>query len=217
MAKIRAVIFDMDGTLLDSMELIYRAFEDVLNNNGVKKSRKHIAAVTGKPVQAMYKLLAPKLDELEMEKQHHSHHKNNMHLLAAYDHANELLTYLKERNIRMGIFTGFDEKTHDRLLAVGINGYFDSVVECTRYKNHKPDPEGLYIAMKDLGIKNASEIIYVGDARVDIEAGIKAGVNITIGVSHGFASKAELVSAGADYVVGSLSEMLQLFKDKELV
>lgn len=217
MPKIKAVVFDMDGTLLDSMELIYRAFEDVLKNNGNPKSRNEIASVTGLPVPAMYKMLAPQLDELKMEKQHHAHHENNMHLLAVYKHAYELLDYLKHKGIKLAIFTGFDKKTHDRLKTVDLGRYFDSVVECTRYKQHKPNPEGIYVAMKDFSIQSASEIIYVGDAVVDIEAGKNAGVALTIGVSHGFANKTELVNAHADYVVDSLSELLQLFEDKDLV
>lgn len=207
----------MDGTLLDSMEFIYRAFEDVLKNNGNPKTRDEIASVTGRPVPVMYKLLAPQLDELEMEKQHHAHHENNMHLLSAYDDIFELLNYLKDKGVKLGIFTGFDKKTHDRLKIIDVHHYFDSIVECTRYKKHKPDPEGLHIAMKDLNITDAKEIVYVGDAVVDIEVGKCAGVYKTIGVSHGFASRADLVSSKADYVVDSLHELLQLFKDKELV
>jgi beta-phosphoglucomutase-like phosphatase (HAD superfamily) len=71
----------MDGVLIGSSEMIYRAIEHVLTERGVSGvTRQHMAEVTGKPIAEMYRILAPGLDLLELEKLHLDHHAENPHL-----------------------------------------------------------------------------------------------------------------------------------------
>lgn len=210
MAKIKAVIFDMDGTLLDSRELIYQAMEDILALHAVQGvTREHMAELMGKPIHAMYETLAPGHDPYELEKAHIAHHDEHMHLLRGYDGLHELLGQLKARGIALGIFTGFDKRAHDRLKAFEISSYFDSVVETTRYAKHKPDPEGLLLAMQDLKA-SPEETLYVGDALTDVLAGKAAAVQKVVAVTHGFGSREVLETAGADYIIDSLGELLAI-------
>lgn len=210
MADIKAVIFDMDGTLLDSREFIYRAFEDVLAVHDIKISREEIGRIIGKPVKAMYAALSPHLDTDEMEQRHFEHHAQNMELLRLYDGAVELLETLKKAGYKLGIFTGISQIVHERLSQFKIAEYFDTIVDTTRYTAHKPDPEGLFLAMHELGIDNPSEAVYIGDGITDMEAGNAAGVRAVIGITHGFCSEETLTEFGATHTIDSLPELLPL-------
>jgi HAD superfamily hydrolase (TIGR01549 family) len=214
MPKIRAVIFDMDGTLIDSKEFICRAMEAVLSAQGIAVTRDQLATVTGRPVQAMYTELAPHLDPTTLEKQHRHHHEQNMHLLAEYEGVHETLRRLLGRRLKLGIFTGFDRQTYDRLMQFDLTDYFESVIESTKYKKHKPEPEGLLLCMSGLDVKPEATI-YVGDGISDILAGKAAGVTATIGITHGFGTRETLQAAGADYIIDSLGELVGVIEQIE--
>jgi HAD superfamily hydrolase (TIGR01509 family) len=215
MAAVKAVIFDMDGVIIDSRELIYRAMEDTLATNGVHGiTRQEIAAVTGKPIHAMYALLAPNHDAYELEKAHLAHHQVNMHLVKVYDGASAVLAQLKLQGRQLGLFTGFDKQTYDRLRQFELEGCFGSVVECTRYTKHKPDPEGLYICLEELAVA-PEDAVYIGDGVSDVLAGKAAGVRAVIGITQGFGSREALEAAGADYIIDSLSELPTIIKTIE--
>lgn len=212
MARVKAVIFDMDGTLLDSREFIYRAIEEGLAAHGVILTREEIGKVTGRPVKAVYELLAPQLDSDELEKAHLAHHEQNLDLLRLYDGAEDILRLLKDNGYKIGLFTGFNKLTYDRLDRFGITGLFDSIVESTRYVAHKPDPEGLYVCMNDLGIQKAEEVVYVGDGITDMEVGKRARIALTVGMTQGFCTPEALYEYGADKVIDSLRELPDLIE-----
>jgi HAD superfamily hydrolase (TIGR01509 family) len=207
MTTIKAVVFDMDGVLIDSRELIYRAMEDTLATNGVDGvTRERIAAVTGKPIHAMYTLLAPNHDAYALEKADLAHYDRNMHLLEVYDGAAEVLEGLNASGLKVGLFTGFGELTYDRLRRFNLESYFGSVVECTRYTNHKPDPEGLLLCLRELGVA-PHEAVYIGDGVSDIVAGKAADVHAVVGITQGFGARDALAAAGADRIIDSLTEL----------
>lgn len=204
MAEVRAVIFDIDGTLIDSRELIYRAMEDVLAARGVKVTREEIDTTAGKPIQAMYTMLAPHLDPAELEAAHLAHHEEHSDLLKLYDRTHEVLQLLKDQGYTLGVFTGFNKITHERLKRFDIAKYFSSVVESTMYTAHKPDPEGLFLSMDELGIDDPATVVYIGDGAVDMQVGRNAGVGMTVGITHGFGTRQILEECGADHTVDSL-------------
>lgn len=205
--SVQAVVFDMDGVLFDSSEMIYRAMEDVLGERDVMGvTREHMAAVTGKPITEMYRLLAPGLDTDELEAAHLAHHDDNLHLLKGFDDTMPTLEYLAEQGYKLGVFTGFNHLTYDRLDQFEIRGHFDHVVETSQYKQHKPHPEGLLLCIDRLGVK-PEKTIYIGDGVSDIYAGKSAGVLSSIGITTGFGSRDTLEPAGADYIIDSLAEL----------
>ncbi len=81
-----------------------------------------------------------------------------------------------------------------------------TVVTCDDTKAHKPNPEGLQIAMKRLDVTPAQSLV-LGDHSVDMQAGVNAGVKQRVGITHGFESAETLRAAGASTVVSSLPEL----------
>lgn len=81
-----------------------------------------------------------------------------------------------------------------------------TVVTCDDTKVHKPNPEGLLIAMKRLHVTPAQSLV-LGDHTVDMQAGVNADVRQRVGITHGFESAETLTTAGATSIVSSLSEL----------
>jgi pyrophosphatase PpaX len=209
-SRIEAVVFDMDGVVLDSRELIYRAFEDTLATHGVEGvSREMINEVLGKPVYAMYELLAPHKDAYQLEKEHIDSHNYHLDLIKPYPDAKQTLEIIRGKGMKTAIFTGFNELTFERLDQIALREFFDVVVDSTQYKEHKPSPEGLFLALKELSV-SPEQAVYIGDAVSDMLAGKAAGVRATIGITQGFGSREALEAAGADYIVNALSELPEL-------
>lgn len=205
----------MDGVLVDSRAAIYQAFEDVLAANGVTGvTRQDMDAVNGKPIHAMYAILAPEHDSHALQEAHVQHHEKNPHLFKAYDRVAEVLDTLHKQGLKIGLFTGFDKRTYDRLAQFELTDYFDSVMECTRYTKHKPDPEGLLLCLDELGA-TPETAVYIGDAVSDVLAGKAAGMRATVGVTQGFGARDALEGAGADYIIDSLGELPALLTKLE--
>ena len=205
MAEIEAIVFDMDGVIIDTRELISQAITDVLAARGLTTTSEQIAAVTGKPVRAMYQHFAPDYDADELTEAHMAHHEENIHLLKSYEKVAETLQDLKN-NYKLGIFTGFNELSRSRLALLDLEHYFEVIVDTSQYVKHKPDPEGLLLCMSQLGV-TPDKTIYVGDGVTDIVAGKAAKVATVIGITQGFSTRESLVQAGADYVIDSLSDI----------
>ncbi len=207
---VEAVIFDMDGVLIDSREMIYQAMEHVLLDRRVLGiTREDIAEVTGKPIAEMYRLLAPGHDPAELEGLHLAHHEQNIHLLRGFDEAHAALQQLTDMHYSLGVFTGFNELTYGRLDQFGLREYFQEIVETTQYTKHKPDPEGLLLCIDKLST-TADKVVYIGDGKSDMLAGKAAGVHKTIGITQGFSSAEALMDAGADAIVDSLTEAVEV-------
>lgn len=210
--NVEAVVFDMDGVLIDSREFISEAMLHALGRVGVIARAADIAAVTGKPIHVMYELLAPEHDARELEAYHKAHHLENLHLLQSYEGVHELLGGLRHDGYKLGLFTGGDKLTYDRLEQFELTDYFDSIFDVTRYTRHKPDPEGLQLCMGELGV-TAAETVYVGDGVGDMIAGQAAAVRAVVGITHGFGSAQELGRAGATHLVDSLSELPDILQE----
>ena len=208
--NVEAIIFDMDGTLIDSCEFVLTAMEFTLSKHGVPGvNRGAMAAVTGKPIHAMYEALAPHKDARLLESDHRAHHTDNEHLLSSYEGVVETLQTLKESGFKLGVFTGFDKTTYGRLRQFGLLDFFESIVEVSRYTRHKPDPEGLQLCMSELGVR-PEHTVYVGDGVSDMGAGRAAGAVAVVGITHGFTAAKDLADAGADYLIDSLPELLAI-------
>lgn len=208
--SLEAVIFDMDGVLIDTRQLITGAITDVLAARGLTATASDIANVTGKPVHGMYEVLAPGHDALLLEKEHLAHHEGNLHLITEYG-AEDILPALSH-SYRLGVFTGFNELSRSRLDMFDLSKFFEVIIDSSQYSKHKPDPEGLFLCMSELGV-TPEETVYVGDGISDILVGKAAGVNKIVGITQGFGSREDFAKHGADYIIDSLIELPPILKE----
>ena len=215
MGKIDAVIFDADGTLLDTREFIFQALERTLGAHGhVVPSRDVFTSYMGAHLVDMYAALAPDGDVAKLVAHHRELHDGELlYLVAAYEGLHELLKHIRRAGMKLGVCTNRGRGAEGLLKQIGIFDDFDTVVTADDVKKHKPDPEGLLQALDNIGCA-ADRAVMVGDTTADIGAGKNAGVALTIGVTHGFANEEILREAGADYIAHHLSEIPDILSSR---
>jgi pyrophosphatase PpaX len=210
MSQFRAVIFDVDGTLLDTREFILQAFEHALqSHNHTPRTRAEIAALIGKGLHETYEILAPEGNSSQLALTHGSFQAKNLQLITAYTTLTEMLDTLKQRDLLLGAWSSRTENLEDSLRLTGIIDYFDVIIDGDQVQHFKPDPEGFYMALEKLAV-TPEEAVMVGDAVHDINAGKAAGVGMTIAVTHGFGTKESLVDAGPTHIVHQVSDIPEL-------
>ena len=207
---IKAVPLDVDGTLLDTHEYIYQAFEFALNKHHNKISRFQLQQVMGKPLEECYKILT-KLDDIShLAKAHYDFQKQNPSLSVPFSNAVDVLMKLRHENYHIAAITTRAKNTaYETLEQSDMLKYLDFVVTIDDVVHPKPHPEPLQKALKYLGVP-PHKAVMVGDSPADIEAGKNAGTK-TIGVTYGFHGE-KIRSSMPDMVVDNIKEVLQYLK-----
>ncbi len=209
MNRIEGVVFDVDGTIIDTFEHIVRAFEVVLPEYGALADREAIAAVIGRTLRQCYEVLHPSGDHDVMAARHHEVQQapNMYDLITIYDGFTDVLDTLADASIKSAVLTNRSRISLDLIFShLGIQDKFDVVVTPQDVTTPKPDPEGLLLVSKKLKLPPASLAI-VGDTEIDILAGKKAGVAMTVGVTHGFGSRKSITAAGADKIIDHFDDL----------
>jgi phosphoglycolate phosphatase-like HAD superfamily hydrolase len=179
----RAVVFDLDGTLLDSLPLVLRAFSHALTPFGGRPTMETFAHLGGPP-EKIFPSLIPDASHVPAAMiRLNEFTRENHHLIAPFAGALALLSELKAREVRLAIWTGRDRASTDSLLlSNSMTPFFDVVVCGDDLPTHKPDPAGLIEILSQLSLKPA-DALYMGDADVDVLGGVGARVD-TILINH---------------------------------
>lgn len=204
---LKAVVFDSDGTLINSFELIVAAYTHVANEHGLKPpTAAEVRKQLGKSLPDIYESFYPGHDVDALIQTNSEFITAHAGESAAFDGLHDMLEALKGMGFKLAILTGGNHRIEDVLKHHNIRQYFDSVVHCERVTHPKPHPEGLLLALDECGV-GATDAIMVGDSVQDIEAGKNAKVAMVIAVTHGIGKREDLARAGADYFVDSLIEL----------
>jgi pyrophosphatase PpaX len=179
----RAVVFDLDGTLLDSLPLVLESIAHALEPFGRKPAMEIFARLGGPPERFLPTLLDDLAHVPIARQRMETFHHQNCHLIRPFDGVERLLDGLRVAGVRVAIWTGRDRESTERLLGDhGIDGYFATVVCGDDLPTHKPDPEGLREIMRRLDVQPA-DTLFVGDADVDVLGGVACGVD-TVLIKH---------------------------------
>ncbi len=179
----KAIVFDFDGTLANTLPICFYAFQNVfkefdqrdLTSNEIKEM--FGPSETGIIIN---NLINPKKIEA-IEYFYGKYSESHKNLVEVNLDILNLLKDLRESKIKIGIFTGKAKRSLDiSLKELGMEGLFDVVITGDDVIKPKPDPEGLLKALSLLEVEN-SQAIYIGDSDADVVAGRQANV-YTIGV-----------------------------------
>ena len=206
---IRAVLFDIDGTVLDTFDFIYGAFEHAFRIHGIPPlTRKEISHLMGGPLMEVYASMAPGHDARALSETHRQFQEKNLHLAKLFPDTIKVLDALKKRGFKLAAITTRSNRTSVFSLEQnGIADYFDVIVSAEDVSRHKPDPEPIIKALYDLDAKPIDAIM-VGDTSADIMAGKNAGTK-TVAALYGFGGEA-LITLKPDYAVRNLMELLDI-------
>lgn len=203
---IRAVLFDIDGTLLDTRQFIFKAYEYSLLTNYQKKiSWNDLAPLFGQSLVYTYSQLLPSGEIEILCQSHHRFQLENLHLAAPYPNVVKTLQKLKENGFRIGTISNRASNTTIKTLQLtNLDQYIDVVISADDVKKQKPNKEGIVKALKVLKVKPA-QAIFVGDTEVDILTGNNTKVR-TVGVTYGFLGEA-IAKYNPDYLINEIGEL----------
>jgi HAD superfamily hydrolase (TIGR01549 family) len=208
-ASINTLLFDWDGTLVDSAQLGLIAFEQSFATFGINFDHEIYARVYSPNWYSIYEALGlpqdqwQRADELWMQ----YYGEQNAQLVEG---AEKVIIALKEKNYRLGIVSsGSDCRVARELKESGVAEFFNVVICNEQMENKKPHPEGLRTAMRTVGC-SPEEACYVGDSPEDIEMGKRARV-FTVGVRSAYPTSWKLANHSPDIYLESLATLPQYF------
>lgn len=173
--KYKHIIFDLDGTLIDTEDAILQTWQRTLKEYQYDYSLEEIKVVLGVTTRKGLEKLKADADE-DFEKQWSKNYRRVADKMVFFDGVREMLLDLKERGCSLGIVTSRSKAEYnDYFRCFHLEELFDLIVCEDDTKKHKPDPEPLY---KYAGLANIGlgYCIYIGDMPTDIECANRAGV-----------------------------------------
>ncbi len=211
---IKAVIFDLDGTLLDTCNDLANAVNFALNKNGFPTHNPEMFKIfTGDGTDVMITRALPEtnrdIETLKKVREDYFEYYNahSGEYTRPYKGIPELLESLKKRGIKLAVTSNKIEFMTQSVINNYFGDIFDFVTGQCDGIPPKPDPSMVFKAMKNLGVE-PRECLYVGDTGVDAKTGKNAGI-FTVGVLWGFREKEELIENGADVIIDKPCQILE--------
>ena len=174
------VLFDLDGTLIDSIELILSSYRHTMRSHrGDSMSDDVFLAGIGTPLRKQFSYFSD--DETEIDAMIATYREHNIanhdSMVTAYPGALETVQALKKAGIRLGIVTSKNDRGLARGLNLcGFNGLFDALVTCDTLAESKPDPAPVRHCLALLD-NSSTRSLFVGDSPHDMAAGRGAGID----------------------------------------
>lgn len=211
MTKIDGIFFDLDGTLLDTSELIYRSFEHTLNYFGLPSmNRKELLSFWGEPLAVTAQKLMPQQAKEWLEVYRQYMFANHDRLVKPFEGVLEALEKIKEEGIPMGIITSKIRKgALKSLKTFGLEKFFEIIIAADDVDFPKPHPDPLLEAAKALKI-HASSSLMVGDTIFDVQCAKNAGALSAAVAWSECADK--LKKAPYDFWLESFDDLLNILK-----
>lgn len=213
--RIQGILFDMDGTLLDTLTDMQKAVNYVLEAFGYpQRSREEIRAFVGNGAarlihRALPEGVTPEQEAAVLAAYKRRYQDYSCVKTAPYEGIQALLAELERRGIRMAVVSNKPDETTRSLAArffpgLAAQGQRDGIAA-------KPAPDMVYAALEQLGLR-PEEAIYVGDSEVDVETARNAGLRLAA-VSWGFRSREQLQESGAGCILARPAELLELLEN----
>jgi pyrophosphatase PpaX len=210
MKQYKAYLFDADGTLFDTTELIYQCFLYSCKKYGdIDVSREAVFSNIGIPLRPQLEHFLGKMSDYKEEEIVKAHMDYQLKIyqehLRLFPGVKKTLVHLKDTGKKMAVVTSRKQYTLTLYLKqTAIYHYFDALITPELTKKHKPEPEPALEALKQLNCA-PSETLFVGDAIFDIECGERAGMDTAFVTWSQI--DAESLSIKPTYVIDSMNEL----------
>lgn len=208
--KINTLLFDLDGTLINTNELIIESFLHTLHSYYPDQyKREDVLPFIGPTLYDTFTSINPEKTEEMVKVYRKFNHEQHDALVTEYETVFETIKTLKEQGFKLGIVTTKIRDTVNMgLKLTKLDQFFDVVVTLDDVENAKPHPEPVLKALAQLGSK-PEEAIMVGDNHHDVVAGKNAGTQ-TAGVSWSIKGREYISSYNPDYLLERMSDLLPI-------
>lgn len=206
--NIDTILFDLDGTLINTIDLIVASFLHTMETYYPGKyQREDVISFIGPPLTETF----TNLDVARAEEMTHTYRTHNLEnhdaLVSEYQGVAETLEILSQQGYKLAIVTTKRRETALKgLKLMGLEKYFEVVVSIDEVAKYKPDPEPLNLALQELG-SSAENAIMVGDSEHDILGGKNTGTK-TAGVAWSVKGRAHLASYHPDVMLEEMTDLL---------
>jgi HAD superfamily hydrolase (TIGR01549 family) len=199
-------IFDVDGTLTSTNQLIFDSFNFIAKKYLNRKfTDEEIVAMFGPTEDVILKKWCEdKFDEARIE--YYKYYSDNHWKAKLYPGIKEILDYLKNNKFPIGIFTGKGrEATMITLKKLGVDHYFDLIVTGDDVANHKPSADGILKFVNHFKLKN-ERVLMIGDSVSDVKASKEAGIKVASALWDSYAHE-KVKTLQSDYYFYSVEEL----------
>jgi pyrophosphatase PpaX len=208
---VSCILFDMDGTLVDTISLILRSFHETFRLHGLPDlPDPELLALIGKPLYVQMAGFDPGNVDKLCDAYQAQYEKLHDGLAREFPGVKEVLSELSRRGYRLGVVTSKRRATARPGLAhFGLDRFFEVIITANDTTRHKPDPEPVLAAMEALGCSDG-QTAYVGDSTYDVDCANAAGV-LSVAVLWGPFSLEVLEAHSPAVLLQSPHELLELF------
>lgn len=214
----KSVIFDLDGTLLDTSRDIHKVLNNSLSHFGLPEiSIEKTLEYVGNGAKLLVQRALPK-GKGHLLNDVYKHFSINFakcdnSLTCLYDGEDAVLKFLKDNGVKIGIVTNKPQDAAVGVVEKHLKKYcFDGVIGQTEKFPLKPDPSSVLYMLESFGVKK-EECLFVGDGETDVITAINAGVD-GVSVLWGFRNKAQLVEAGAKLFATDYAQLKNIIESK---
>lgn len=212
--KLKAVLFDFDGTLVKSIDTLVNIFSEVLTEQNLpvlppSKLKKMI----GQPLPDIFRTIIQfdKIKAAEKRFREIETKRNNANEIGIFTETIPTLEFLQSQNLQLGIVSTKKVDVIEKLAReLEIWDFFEVVVGRDLISKPKPNPEPIFFACEKLGV-NSQEILFVGDSLFDLKSARNANSTF-VGVLTGVCDQKEFTKNQADYVFKHIGELINLFQ-----
>lgn len=208
---IETVLFDLDGTIIDTNELIISSFMHVFENReSGPLTREQIIPHMGTTLEHQLRAFSGEEDVADFVKTYRSF--NSVHhdeMVRPFPHVNEVVERLYGQGLRLGIVTTkIRPSTMMTLEKFGLEPYMSAIVTVNDVQNPKPHPEPVLTAIEKIGCDPRTTLM-IGDSPVDIQAAKAAGVKAAA-VAWSLKGEEKLREYGPDYILEDMRDLYDI-------
>lgn len=214
---IKGIIFDMDGTILNTIDDIRNSVNYALKkfNMPIQSVQEIMDGVGGGAIHLIEDVVprGTSRDEIdEVCKVYVEHYNKNSNIeTGPYEGILPLLKTLKDQKFKLAVVSNKHDYLVKKLNEDTFEGYFDYSLGETKEVPIKPEPDMLYLALEKLDLKN-HEVLFIGDSDVDMITATNASIT-SVGVTWGFRPKEVLIKYNAAFIIDHPNQLLDIIKE----
>ncbi|CAM3010933.1 pyrophosphatase PpaX [Paenibacillus sediminis] len=208
---IETILFDLDGTIIDTNELIISAFINVLSDHVPQPfTREQIIPVMGIPLEEQLRIFTGKEDVTEFVKAYREYNaKHHDDMVKLFPNVKEVIAKLYEQGFTLGVVTTKMRSSTSRIMEMfDLGKYMSVLVTVDDVEHPKPHPEPVQKAVQQLGVNPATALM-IGDSPIDIQSAQAAGTK-SAGVAWSLKGEEVLKKYNPDYILHNMTDLYHI-------